>query len=606
MRKLLLGLALSLFSLSAWAQQVTTPPIVALACAYNSGTQTGTSGQFMYVQCDVNGKIITSGGAPGGSNTQIQYNNAGAFGGISGWTTNGTDTITGTSIVFSNPALSNTTGIIHITTDTSQPQVGYMDIEMNDAGFRMGGNLRYLPNPDCWYIVNNTQFAMMHEFGQGGWARNVVKPGTSPASCLTNGNGGLRMVEQIGWSSGDPFFQIYTALEVFARTTAPGFNWIQKWKSEDTLTTYATMGTTGSFQLTPAANVSPLTVAGYSLTGSNAQSMFDLAGTLNTSGSPDVFKIAITDTARGASTKLFNIYAGASGTTSEFSIDRAGNVIQAGNTAMVSGTVLAWNSDAGVSRAGAAVIDIGNGTAGDITGQINALGYRSGANGFALYAASAATGNAIANLITSATVPLLDFGNTGVVGWNSAADLGSGSFSVGFAFASAGVAKVTTSYTTPNASGSLLLTNLTGSGANIIFSALGNAATTSAVCYNTGTGLLTYNSTVGTCTVSSISAKEIIAPLSPAEGFKLVMAMEPTRYQLRKDHPAYIPGEQIGFVAEKAEKFDKRVVAYNADGTAGGFRYEQYTAALTAAFKYLKADNDNIRAELAAMKKATR
>lgn len=72
------------------------------------------------------------------------------------------------------------------------------------------------------------------------------------------------------------------------------------------------------------------TFTGYSLTGTQAQSMVSWAGTLNTSGSPDVFKIAITDTARGASTKLFNIYGGASGTTSEFSIDRNGGVTAAG------------------------------------------------------------------------------------------------------------------------------------------------------------------------------------------------------------------------------------------------------------------------------------
>jgi hypothetical protein len=34
--------------------------------------------------------VPTGGGTPGGSDTQVQYNNAGAFGGISGATTNGT------------------------------------------------------------------------------------------------------------------------------------------------------------------------------------------------------------------------------------------------------------------------------------------------------------------------------------------------------------------------------------------------------------------------------------------------------------------------------------------------------------------------------------
>lgn len=79
-----------------------------------------------------------------------------------------------------------------------------------------------------------------------------------------------------------------------------------------------------------AAGVSLLTSTGGSNTGSNATSAVDLAWTLNTSGSPDVIALRVTDTARGASTKLLNIYAGASGTTSVFSVDRSGAITAAG------------------------------------------------------------------------------------------------------------------------------------------------------------------------------------------------------------------------------------------------------------------------------------
>lgn len=54
------------------------------------------------------GRVCTittgGGGSPGGSNTQLQYNNSGAFGGITGATTNGTF-VTLTSPVFITPAL---------------------------------------------------------------------------------------------------------------------------------------------------------------------------------------------------------------------------------------------------------------------------------------------------------------------------------------------------------------------------------------------------------------------------------------------------------------------------------------------------------------------
>lgn len=66
MKKLLLALGL-LLPLPAGAQTVLNPADVALACAYNSATQTGVSGQFMYVQCDVNGRVLVTGSAPTGA-----------------------------------------------------------------------------------------------------------------------------------------------------------------------------------------------------------------------------------------------------------------------------------------------------------------------------------------------------------------------------------------------------------------------------------------------------------------------------------------------------------------------------------------------------------
>ena len=57
---------------------------------------------------DTNGRLCGTGGggggSPGGSNTQLQYNNAGSFGGITGATTNGTS-VTLTSPTFITPAL---------------------------------------------------------------------------------------------------------------------------------------------------------------------------------------------------------------------------------------------------------------------------------------------------------------------------------------------------------------------------------------------------------------------------------------------------------------------------------------------------------------------
>lgn len=64
-----------------------------------------------------------------------------------------------------------------------------------------------------------------------------------------------------------------------------------------------------------SANAGIIASTGYSLTGSNATGMVSLAGTLNTSGNPSVIKLAITNTAAGATTKLVDILAGAAGAT---------------------------------------------------------------------------------------------------------------------------------------------------------------------------------------------------------------------------------------------------------------------------------------------------
>ena len=76
-----------------------------------------------------------------------------------------------------------------------------------------------------------------------------------------------------------------------------------------------------------SANAGILASTGYSLTGSNATSMVSLAGTVNTSGNPNILSCAITNTAAGASTKYLNLLAGAAGATSVFSVDLSGNAI---------------------------------------------------------------------------------------------------------------------------------------------------------------------------------------------------------------------------------------------------------------------------------------
>lgn len=79
---------------------------------------------------------------------------------------------------------------------------------------------------------------------------------------------------------------------------------------------------------TPPANTEAIVVTGFSLTGANAQSMFDLAGTWNTSGNPTALKLNITNTASGASSLLQDLQVGS---VSQWSVSKAGNVTALGS-----------------------------------------------------------------------------------------------------------------------------------------------------------------------------------------------------------------------------------------------------------------------------------
>jgi hypothetical protein len=81
-----------------------------------------------------------------------------------------------------------------------------------------------------------------------------------------------------------------------------------------------------SLNIAGVANTPLLSGTGYSLTGTAAQSAIDIAGTLNTTGNPSIIKVAMSNTASGATTKFLEFLAGASGTTSVFSVDKAGNI----------------------------------------------------------------------------------------------------------------------------------------------------------------------------------------------------------------------------------------------------------------------------------------
>ncbi len=78
------------------------------------------------------------------------------------------------------------------------------------------------------------------------------------------------------------------------------------------------------------ANTAAISSTGYSLTGSNASSLVDLAGTWNTTGNPTAIKLNVTNTASGASSLLMDLQVGGS---SLFAVTKAGAVSLPAGTA---------------------------------------------------------------------------------------------------------------------------------------------------------------------------------------------------------------------------------------------------------------------------------
>ncbi len=160
-------------------------------------------------------------------------------------------------------------------------------------------------------------------------------------------------------------------------------------------------------------------------------------------------------------------------------------------------------------------------------------------------------------------------------------------------------------YTTPNASTTIQLSmtlqasgglslgvstdpgaaGIIATGATIRFTALANVATTSALCYNTGTGLLTYDGTVGTCTVSDERLKNM--------GERIPDALERLLqingvYYTWKD-PSMGSGRQIGVGAQTVEAVFPELVQTDSGGRKSA-DYQRLTAPIIEAMRELKSD----------------
>lgn len=127
--------------------------------------------------------------------------------------------------------------------------------------------------------------------------------------------------------------------------------------------------------------------------------------------------------------------------------------------------------------------------------------------------------------------------------------------------------------------------------AHLTATALANSATTSAVCYNTGTGVLTYDGTIGTCTTSDERLKNMGERIPDA--LNKLLQINGVSYTWKD--PQYGTGPQIGVGAQTVERVFPELVQTGSDGYKS-VDYQRLTAPIIEALRELKADNDNLRA----------
>lgn len=131
--------------------------------------------------------------------------------------------------------------------------------------------------------------------------------------------------------------------------------------------------------------------------------------------------------------------------------------------------------------------------------------------------------------------------------------------------------------------------------------AAANAATTSALCFNTGTGVVTYNSTVGTCTVSALAYKVPGQPIANGKALASLVTMRTDGWTYKK-LSGLDDREHVGLYADDVAKLDKRCAIYK-DGKIENYDDRCVLAYTIAAMKELKVGNDNLKTEIEQLKK---
>jgi hypothetical protein len=260
--------------------------------------------------------------APGGSNTQVQFNDSGAFGGDTNFTFNKTtDTIQVPNI-----------GAISSAGLSLQASSGTV------VGLLGAGNTANVE----WYGAHNFNTATQDTiaaFTGSGKTLSSLALATYPS--LTE----LSYVKGVTSA-------LQTQLNAKQATLTLGTNvatsLANNMAASGTLAILGANTFTATQTITPASNSKALVVSGYSLTGSDSSALVDLSGTWNTTGAPSAIFCNVTDTASNASSLLLQLQTGG---VNRMTLTKAG-VATIGSSAIAGGgTVLNLTSSYGTFTA---------------------------------------------------------------------------------------------------------------------------------------------------------------------------------------------------------------------------------------------------------------
>lgn len=132
-----------------------------------------------------------------------------------------------------------------------------------------------------------------------------------------------------------------------------------------------------------------------------------------------------------------------------------------------------------------------------------------------------------------------------------------------------------------------------------------SAAQTGTVCWTTGTGNLTVDTTT-TCLLSLEESKDVLGNIDPMKALGEEMKLKPFWFSYKRGTNQTDHAVHAGLGAHQVESVDKRLVGYDAKGKLQGVRYaDSVTSLNVAAIKglqaeilTLKAANDNLQKRL--------